>query len=345
MSQKTLLNSLSDLGKVLDAYLQNNFSIKHYELISDALHTASYSNPWFIKPYINMAIKNIALMLQYDKLESWVSEYRFSKKPKCIALIMAGNIPLVGFHDLLSVILSGNKAIIKLSSKDQILLPILKEILVDLNSDFEDLIVFENELMKNFDAVIATGSNNSSRYFEYYFGKYPSIIRRNRNSVAIIHQNDEKEIYKLIGSDILTYFGLGCRSVSKLYFPKGFEIPKFIKELSDFKFIADNFKYFNNYEYNKSIYLINGIPHLDNGFLIFKEDQSLASPVSVVHYEFYNDEYQLLSELKNQESLIQCVVSSKFEGVNIVKPGKSQSPELHEWADNIDVLRFLEDLI
>lgn len=332
------------LGKEIENYLSIGEFSKYRDLIDIAIEKASQKNPWFQKKFILLSLESIRKNLSPKSLDSWDKYFIGESNPKIIALIMAGNIPLVGFHDFLAVVFSGNIARIKLSSKDDILLPMLTQILIDINSSVKDYVQFETEILKGFDAVIATGSNNSSRYFEYYFQKYPSIIRKNRNSVAIIHEDDDDSVLEKIGQDIGYYFGLGCRSVSKVFLPLGYDIQRLIKAMKNLSYLADNYKYFNNYEFNKSIYLINRVPHFDNGFMLFKEDISLISPVSVVHFEFYKNPENLIKEIGSMKDELQCIVSSKPEFYDNVFPGESQFPEINDWADNKNVRKFLVEL-
>ena len=344
MDIKTRIEAFSSLGIVIQKYLSENTQDKYFRILSDASVKANAENPWFSDNFIRLALNAISLNLTKKKLENFIGKNHFSGERRSVAVIMAGNLPLVGFQDFLSVLLSGHKFIGKLSSKDTVLLPAIIEILLDIEPQFSSSIRIEKELIHDFDAVIATGSNNSSRYFDYYFGKYPSIIRRNRSSVAVVIPEDDESVYKEIGKDMLYYFGLGCRSVSKLYVPREFDFIKFLSELDSYKYVADNFKYFNNYEYNKSILLINRIPHYDTGFLLFKEDESMSSPISVVNYEFYDDLEVVERNLNLQQNLLQCVVSSNPLGNSWVKPGFTQFPELNDWADGVDVFNFLGNL-
>jgi len=336
--------AFSGLGSVIGDYLDQNLTGDYKRVLDDAVYRAEVFNPWFTKDFIRLALGSVARNLTHDNLQNFVSGYSFGNTPRKIAVIMAGNLPLVGFHDFLSVLISGNIFLGKLSSKDKFLLPALAGILMDIDSGFKEKIVFEEEILKGFDAVIATGSNNSGRYFDYYFGRYPSVIRRNRNSVAVIGSGDGEDVFSAVASDAMYYFGLGCRSVSKLYVPQGFDFVPFLDAFENFGNLAENTKYFNNYEYNKSVFLINGIPHLDTGFLLLKEDESLASPIAVLHYEYYDDIDVLNRKLMTMQNRLQCVVSSKAPEKGFVKPGTTQFPALDDWADGVDILDFLSSL-
>ena len=314
----------------------------------ELLIKAEQFNPWFTQQYLRLAFENIIKMLDRAALESWMnnySEYEFEDSDIRVGVIMAGNIPLVGFHDFLSVLISGKIFLGKLSSNDQFLLPYISKLLIDIEENFESKIYFAEHLMKDFDAVIATGSNNSSRYFDYYFGKYPHIIRSNRNSVAILTVNETNDQLEALGKDIFYYFGLGCRSVSKLMLPLGYDIPHLLDNLEKYNYVREHTKYLNNYEYNKSLLLINKEPHFDNGFLILRENGALASPISVINYEYYSDIDAEIRRFSMKNDDIQCVLSEIKEIKNTVSLGESQMPNLMEYADNVDVISFLGGLV
>jgi len=304
---------------------------------------ANNKNPWFTKRNIISSIKGLAVMLEGDKLEKWIYTYKLqNNSSKKVAVIMAGNIPLVGFHDLLSVLITGNYLIAKTSSKDSVLIKYVLEKLAEIEPEFSDLYEICTERLPKFDAIISTGSNNSSRYFEYYFGKYPHIIRKNRNSVAVLTNEDSPEDIKKIGSDIFDYFGLGCRNVSKLYIPENYDMVAFLDNLQNFDYLQEHTKFMNNYEYNRSIYLLSQEKHFDTGYACFKEDFNLSSPLAVVFYEKYSNIELVAQNLEKQAEQIQCVVSNKniFFKKNVL-PGISQTPELSDYADDIDTIDFL----
>jgi hypothetical protein len=257
---------------------------------------------------------------------------------------MAGNIPMVGLHDLICVLASGNHALIRLSSSDGILIPAVLKVLCNINPEFENKFSFVEGPLKNFDAIIATGSNNSSRYFDYYFGKYPHIIRKNRNGVAVLTGHETENDFKKLADDIFMYFGMGCRNVSKLYVPEGYNTEDIFQYFNDYSFLADLHKYRNNYDYQKSILLINRVKHLDNGFLLLKEDKSIMSPISVIHTETYHSAESLNHELQSKKDQIQCTVSTSRDIDSSIPPGRSQFPELWDYADGVDTLRFLLNL-
>ena len=253
---------------------------------------------------------------------------------------MAGNIPLVGFHDFLSVLISGHNVIVKQSSNDKHLLPFIAKFLEHIEPNFKGRIYFTDEKLRNFDAVIATGSNNTARYFEYYFKNKPSIIRNNRNSIAILTGNESESELKELSNDIFRYYGLGCRNVSKLYVPKGYNFDYFFKAIYHWNPIIEKAKYANNYDYNKAVYLMSEFQMLENGFLMIKEDQSFSSPIATVFYETYTDLNELKIQLNLVKDQIQCIVANGFSD-NEIPFGQSQNPKLWEYADNMDSIAFL----
>ncbi|MFQ3174573.1 MAG: hypothetical protein ACI8W0_001695, partial [Flavobacterium sp.] len=261
-------------------------------------------------------------------------------EPKKIALILAGNIPLVGFHDFLSVLITGNSVIVKTSSNDQHLLPFIAKYIIAVEPKFAEKITFVEGKLEGFDAVIATGSNNTARYFEYYFKNTPSIIRKSRNSVAVLNGTETKEQLIALGEDIFRYFGLGCRNVSKLFVPKGYTFDAFFEAIFEYQEVIHYEKYANNYDYNKAVFLMSNYKLLDNGFLTLKEDISHASPISSVFYEFYDDIDDLQTRLSSESEQIQCVVSAKLIE-NSIPFGQTQQPSLSDYADNVDTISFL----
>src|SRR5690606_2340875 len=305
------------------------------------LQKVQAENGWFTQENINFALNSWNEALSKENLQQWVSKYKIQEtNPKTIAIIMAGNIPLVGFHDFISVLLTGNKVLVKLSSNDKTLLPFLAEYLVSIEPEFKKYIEFTEGKLENFDAVIATGSNNTARYFDYYFGKYTNIIRKNRNSIAVLTTNETEKELKNLANDIFRYFGLGCRNVSKLYIPENYDFEPFFKAMYSWKEIIHNHKYINNYDYNKAVYLMDSFPLLDNEFMLLKEDAGFSSPISVVFYEKYSDLEKLKKELENQTENIQCIVSTA--GLpNEISFGKAQSPALWDYADGVDTVDFL----
>jgi Acyl-CoA reductase (LuxC) len=351
MSLEKRINAFAELGEFLGQF-KNSEKSETFVSLNDKFYTdfeeliirQKAFNGWFDKENVLSAIQSVASSLSKDKLIDWLKNYEINNGSKRIGVIMAGNIPLVGFHDFLCVLITGNILIAKLSSDDNSLIRKVAEILIYLNPDFENKIYFVEKL-ENFDGVIATGSNNTSRYFEAYFGKYPHIIRKNRNSVAIINQNDSKEELGGVGKDIFQYYGLGCRNVSKIFFPKGYMIDTFFEAIyADYQNVTSNNKYANNYDYNKAVYLMGNNQLLDNGFLLLKEDKQFSSPVGVINYEFYDSIQNLENQLKEQEQDIQCVVSSNNTPLETVSFGEAQTPELSDYADGVDTVGFLLSL-
>lgn len=303
---------------------------------SDAKHRASLSNPWFIPQFIDLAARNIAeQFLTSEKLAHWTSLYDLEKiQPKKVGIVMAGNIPLVGFHDLLSVYISGHAAIIKPSSKDEILIKQLARKLNEWNEETIDLIRFE-EMLKGCDAYIATGSNNSSRYFEYYFGKYPNIIRRNRTSVAILKGDESKDELEKLADDVHLYFGMGCRNVTKIFVPKEYDFVPLLNIFKKYDYFKDHHKYKNNYDYNLALHILNGKFYMTNESIILLEDASLFSPISQLNYEFYTNKNLVLENL-NLTDVLQCTVGHEH-----IPFGQAQIPSLTDYADDINTLNFL----
>ena len=333
LTTKQRIDAFAELGKILSSPDQQ---------LTELINSAQQFNAWFTPESTANAVKAIAGMLEKAKLEKWVNAYPDlpGNRPHSVGLILAGNIPLVGFHDILCVLVCGNRALIKLSSQDTKLIPYILQMLVAIEPGFCDQIKYIERLV-DFDAVIATGSNNSSRYFEYYFSKVPHVIRKNRNSIAILDGYENIEQLQKLGHDIFDYFGLGCRNVSKVYVPRGYDFRHLFEGIEGFKSVIDHHKYNNNYDYNKSIFLVNMDKHLDNGFLLVKEDQRLASPLAVLYFEEYDDIITLEEELMEMADEIQCIVSSKSLALTTVFPGDSQKPELWDYADGLDTLAFL----
>ncbi len=317
------------------------------ELLRQLINTAQYTNAWFTPEQTKKAVTANGNMLNRSDLEKWLQIPNL--KPQIshlrIGLVLAGNIPLVGFHDVLSVLATGHIALIKLSSQDQKLIPHVLNKLTEIEPGFAAQLQF-TERLEGFDAVIATGSNNTSRYFEHYFGKVPHIIRKNRNSIAILTGKESKEEFQLLGHDIFDYFGLGCRNVSKLYIPEDYNFTPLFEAIESYKSVIDHHKYSNNYDYNKSIYLVNGDKHLDNGFLLLKEDERLASPLAVLYYEEYKSIDDLNNKIVSIENQVQCIVStvSLKTAIQQVDFGQSQKPRLWDYADGINTFEFLLSL-
>lgn len=349
MLQKSKINSFVALGDFLNQFStdsnQRNQDVLNndtfFESFEALLALSQSHNGWFTKEQVYFAVNSWAEALTEANLNEWLSIYDFSKvTPKTVGLILAGNIPLVGFHDFLSVLISGHHALVKTSSNDQHLIKFLANYLIAVEPELKNRITFTDGKLENFDAVIATGSNNTARYFEYYFKNKPSIIRKNRNSVAILNGNETHEDLVNLGEDIFRYFGLGCRNVSKLFVPKGYNFDAFFKAMYEYQDVIHYEKYSNNYDYNKAVFLMSNFKLLDNGFLTIKEDTSYSSPISSVFYEFYEDLQVLKNRLKNESDQIQCIVSNDLVDKSIAF-GQTQKPKLWDYADDVDTLKFL----
>lgn len=333
------------LEKRLNTFIKLNQVLIELSAIERAeiIKQAANNNRWFNRSSVEQALSGLIHLTDPVKMKTWLTGYDLKpSKQKIIGLIMAGNIPFVGFHDLICVLLSGHKAAIKLSSQDLFLMQWIIRKLCEIEPAFIDQIDVCEQL-KVMDAVIATGSNNTARYFDYYFGKYPHIIRKNRTSVAILNGKEtDTELMKL-GKDVFTYFGLGCRNVSKIWVPQDYHFLNLLDLWASFTKVADNFKYHNNYEYNKSIYLVNGVNYLDTGFLLLTESEALTSPISVLYYQQYQNLTEVDQYLTQNQDKIQCVVSSQSSR-NFIPFGQTQVPDISDYADGMDVMRFLSTL-
>ena len=312
-----------------------------FQKIEAAIARASVENGWFTRDNIIYALNCWAELLREESLRSWLKNYKMdSAGSHKVAIITAGNIPLVGFHDFLCTLITGNQVIVKCSSNDKVLLPFLVDYLINTEHEFKDNIVFTDGLIQDFDAVIATGSNNTARYFEYYFSKKPHIIRKNRNSVAVLSGNETEAELELLGEDIFRYFGLGCRSVSKIFVPVNYNFDSFFNAIYKYQAVMDQQKYLNNYDYNKAVYLMSKFEILDNGFFILKEDEQYASPIATIFYEYYQSPQSLRERLVADSENIQCVVSRDF-AEDEIGFGQTQNPGLADYADGIDTVEFL----
>ncbi|MFK5856764.1 MAG: acyl-CoA reductase [Bacteroidota bacterium] len=352
ISLNTRIQAFDTLGKLLQQIGENNVQEDNSNgklmLLEQAVVDAPHYNGWFIEENARYMLAALGKSLTKVKLEKWIEPYKHGlekgKKASTVGVVMAGNVPVVGFHDFLSVLISGNKILAKLSSDDEKLLPLIADLLIDIEPEFKEMVEYTSNRLTDFDAIIATGSNNTSRYFEYYFGKYPNIIRKNRNSIALITGDETDDDLQNLSKDIFRYFGLGCRNVSHILIPKGHDLNNMLRIFSLNEEVTINHKYFNNYEYNKAIYLVNSKKHFDTGNLLLTEDSSFSSPVSVIHYEYYNDINSANRLLEVNSSKIQCVVTKSNLVKDAVPLGFSQSPELWDYADGIDTMKFLIDL-
>ena len=345
--QPSILKAFDELGRFLSGFVSQSGSgnDKWSIQLNEAIATARNHNAWFTRDNILFALGQWGGLLTEKKLIDWFSIYDINANndEKTVAIIMAGNIPLVGFHDFICALLTGHRLIAKPSSNDKILLPFIADYLMAKDTSLKSRIRFTNDRLDGFDAVIATGSNNTGRYFEHYFGQHPNIIRKNRNSVGVLTGQETKEELENLGKDIFTYFGLGCRSLSKVFVPNDYDFHSFFEAIYSFKDIINNHKYANNYDYNKAVYLMSDFKILDNNFLLLKQDDANASPIGTLFYETYDTLDTVTNKLDEAKEQLQCVVSN---GVvpNSIAFGQTQQPKLTDYADNIDTVRFLLSL-
>ena len=320
---------LIDLGRYI---------LSENEEWKQAKHVAGIKNGWFVPEFVDRSVQQIAdSYLTKEALEHWIAKYNLpaeNKNPKTTGLVMAGNIPLVGFHDFLAVFISEHKMIIKPSSKDEVLIKHLTGKLAEWNAEVSQIVSF-SELLKGCDAYIATGSNNSSRYFDYYFGKYPNIIRRNRTSVAILNGAETAAELEQLADDVYLYFGLGCRNVTKIYVPEEYDFVPLLSAFKKYNYLSDHHKYKNNYDYNLALHLLNKKFYMSNESILLVEEKSFFSPISQLNYEHYADEKKLAASLKGNEDL-QCIVGSSY-----IPFGSAQSPSIDDFADGVDTMKFL----
>lgn len=344
--------AFSKLGDFLSQYKTAGFEKKEhlvdnilfFEGFKHQIKLAEEKNSWFTKENILFSLNSWSKSLTEENLQAFVSEVKIENtSSKKVAVIMAGNIPLVGFHDFLSVLISGHSVVVKQSSNDKHLLPFLAKFLEYVEPGFKGKITFTEDKLTDFDAVIATGSNNTARYFDYYFKDKPNIIRKSRNSVAVITDKVTDDDFANLAEDVFQYFGLGCRSVSKIYVPKDFDFNPFFNGMFAKKEIINNAKYANNYDYNKAVYLMSEFDLLENGFLMIKEDESYSSPIATIFYEYYDNEIDLKIKLHQDKEKIQCIVAKDFLE-NEVAFGQTQHPKLNDFADGVNTLEFLASI-
>lgn len=351
LSLSQRIRAFDHLRTFMNGFLIDRQKDRHYPFdnkftqLNAAIKRTIATNAWFTEVSIIEALTGIVELLNPQLFSKWINGYNtIPIIPKRVGVVMAGNIPIVGFHDFLCVLMSGHIFLGKLSSEDPWLLPVLADEIVKFDPDFSDKISFTTERLSGFDAIIATGSDNSARYFDYYFGKYPNIIRSNRNSLAILDGSEENDDFQKLAIDIFSFFGLGCRSVSNVFLPSGYDPTILFEGFRQLESLKNHHKYFNNYEYNKAILMVNGDKYYDNGFLILKEEAQLSSPVAVLHYQFYYDNAHLSTLIDRNKSKIQCIVSKDASWPNSVNFGEAQRPHIHDYADNIDTMDFLLNL-
>lgn len=336
----TLSERIEVLGQLGDHLLGKD------EYLEAVMKRTAFHNGWFTEDSQQEAIRELAVqMLNRDRLREWLSRNQLAESsPKKVGIVMAGNIPLVGFHDWLCVFVSGHQAQVKLSEKDPFLFPYLMKILERL--DERTLAYTEvTERLHGFEAVIATGSNNSARYFEAYFSKYPNIIRKNRNGVAVLTGDETLEELRALGKDIFRYYGLGCRNVAKLYVPEGYDFDPLLEALHEYREVVLNTKYKNNFDYNYALFVLNKIEFKANGCILLVEAPALQSRIACLHYEFYSSLEEVTKEIQARESEVQCTVAkSGALPIPAFSFGKAQEPALWDYPDGADTLAFLASL-
>lgn len=325
------IKCFSELGNRLNGLDQ--------EELNELSLAAHNGNSWFTQSSVAQAIEGISMFMDIQTLESWIADYNLTEiDQKKIGVVAAGNIPLVGFHDLLAVLIAGHQLLLKPSSDDQVLMHYIRKQLMAIDPYFETAFQIVERLNES-DAFIATGSDNSARYFQYYFKDKPNVIRANRSSLAVLTGKETEEELRGLGKDIFQYYGLGCRNVSKVLVPEGYSFQALLDALQVYEEVGDHHKYRNNYDYNKSIYLVNREDHLDNGFLLLRRSEDLVSPISVLYFDYYKDEKAIENFLENNQAKIQCVVGQDYIGF-----GEGQKPRVDDYADGVDTLAFLQQV-
>ena len=341
MERSQIISAFAALGTILDALATGKnrpqiITQSEWEALENLIEKEQHFNGWFTKEAIQNAFLEISSWLNAKTLEEWLCAYPYASNPKTIALILPGNLPLVGFHDFLCVLCSGHKALVKPSSEDARLLPALVQILGHLEPQLKERIAFVAGKMQGFDAVIATGSDNSMQHFKQYFAAYPSLFRGHRTSVAVLNGTERTEELKALGHDIFQYFGRGCRNVTHLMIPQNYKLDRFFEAIVSYGDIIHHKKYGNNYDYNKAIHLMNMVPILDNNFVLLKESAQLHAPLGMLHYQRYQDQQEVQAFLEANQQQIQCTV-----GQGYLPFGAAQCPTLTDYADGIDTMQFL----
>jgi hypothetical protein len=346
------IHAFAALGEVIRDYLrafQSDAATPQLDgrhlILHGSIEASQKHNPWFIKPHLEHALSAIGEMLTEEKLSNWIQKYELdqvdSKRTFNIGVIMAGNIPAVGFHDFLCVLMTGAKFTGKLSSGDPFLIPALAEILLDIDGTFAGKIEFEKSHIIQADAIIATGSNNTARYFERHYGRIPHIFRRNRNGVAVLTGSENEDQLQSLAHDIFIHFGLGCRNVSKLYLPLAYDFSSLTAALYNFSYVLGHEPYMNNYNYNKALLTMQNKRFTDNGILIMLESNAISSQIAILNYEFFGTQDYLSNQLVIQQDQIQCVVSELEPGLPVIGFGETQQPRLNDYADGVDTMKFL----
>ncbi len=333
------MNYLSSFGELLESFFSDKNQSENPKL-TQAIEDAEKFNSWFSKTNIINALKYWMVKLRKDTLETWISKYSLQNVNYKVAVIMAGNFPLAGLHDLICVIISGNRAIIKPSSDDKILINFFVEFLHEKFPETNEIIEIASEKLGDFDKVIATGSNNTFNYFEYYFRDKSSLLRKNRNSIAVLSGNENENELKLLSKDIFIYFGLGCRNISKIFVPTEYDISQLKNKFSEYNYIINHNKYSNNYNYQKTIKIMNNEVFTDCDYFLMSQSKEFNPPISIIYYDYYDDLSQICDLIKEKRNQIQCIVTN-LQINNSIRFGEAQYPKLDEYADNIDTINFL----
>lgn len=341
VERSQIISAFAALGSILDALATGKnrpqiITQSEWEALENLIEKEQHFNGWFTKEAIQNVFVEISSWLNAPTLEEWLSAYPYANQPQNVALILPGNLPLVGFHDFLCVLCSGHKALVKLSSEDARLLPAIVQILTSFEPQLKERITIVSGKLQGFDAVIATGSDNSMLHFKQYFANCPHLLRGHRTSIAVLNGSETPEELTALGQDIFQYFGRGCRNVTQLWIPENFELNRFFEAILPYAEVINHKKYGNNYDYNKAVHLMNQVPILDNNFVLLKESNDLHSPLSVLHYQRYNDHNEVLTFLEENQQQIQCIV-----GHDYLPFGSAQCPQLTDYADGIDTMQFL----
>jgi hypothetical protein len=343
MVRSELILLMHEVGKIFSVISNSEFSRSDLALSNSELEDFEYvvqtmerQNPWFTEAHIHQALDGLALWLEKEKLENWLSDYPFAEKPKNVAVIMAGNIPLVGFHDFLCVLMSGHHVLCKLSSQDALLWQAFFKLITLIDPRIAEHFSQSTGLMKDFDAVIATGSNNTAISFKHYFEKYPHIIRQNRTSVAVLTGDESDEELSALADDVFSYFGFGCRNVSQVFVPENFDVQRLFQQFVKYESYINHHKYMNNFDYYRSLYLLNSEPILENGFLLMRFNKELHAPPAVLNCHRYSDRVEVDVFIQENQTQIQAVV-----GKDGIAFGAAQCPSLTDYADGVDVMEFL----
>ncbi|MCX7728538.1 MAG: acyl-CoA reductase [Bacteroidia bacterium] len=336
-----IYQSFIQLSEILKRYLRHDFNSEYTSYIQNSIQQAEINNPWFIEKFTRVMLSHISDLTSKESIEKYVSDWTPAKKPKNILVIAAGNVPMVSFHDAMTVLLSGHRLMFKPSSKDTVLMEMILNILQKINPSLHNkIIILKSTISLNeINAVIATGTNNTALQIHQYFSKYPRIVRNNRTSLAIIHDTITNDELKKLADDIFLFFGLGCRNVSKIFIPHHFDIQKIFQSLYHYNFVMQHHKYMNNYDYYRSIYLLNKESFLENNFLILKESQQLHAPVANLFYEKYHTLSEVENYISQYQNDIQTIVSSQHTAF-----GKAQFPDINDFADGINTKEFLINL-